>query len=528
MIAEIVDKEWDVVIVGAGMGGGIAGRRLAEAGLSVLFVERGPHGPRGEQNGPAGDMDPLPLLVRGVWPEPMEATINGRTSRFHGGIGAGIGGTSVFYAATLERPEPHDFDHSAERPHPTGGWPVSHKDWLPHLEDAEQLLHVARDRDASTGAAPGARPSPELGEGDRRLMDAFRKNGLSPYRLHTGLKFLPDCMSCLGRKCPRDCKMDGRSAGVEPALRTGNAAVLDMCAVRALRGSGRTITHLEATRGGETLTIRGRRFVLAAGAFGSPRILLASRSSEWTNGCANSSDQVGRNLMFHLNEMVAIWPPRDAAFDGPSKSIGLRDFYYDNGKRYGMLQSMGVDASYGLITQALLGKFDRSIVRNVKGLRPFVRVPALAASKILGSAKVFSGIIEDLPYAHNRVVLDEQRPDAIRFSYTISSELMERRQGFRKLIRQRLKSLRFMFLGHEPNLNFPHCSGTLRFGNNAQTSVLDSNCRGHDVDNLYVADASFMPTSAATNPSLMIAANAIRTSAALLRDHRQDIESAKR
>lgn len=518
MIAEIVDKNWDVVIIGAGMGGGIAGRILAEKGLSVLFIERGPNGPRAEQNSNAGDMDPLPLLVRGVWPEPIEANINGRQSRFHAGLGAGVGGTSVFYAATLERPEAHDFDTSQERPHPTGGWPVSYNEWLPYLDEAERMLHVSGGQDPNAKAASSLRDPPELGAGDRQLMDAMREDGLNPYRLHAALKFVPGCMSCLGRKCPRDCKMDGRSAGVEPAVHTGNAAVLDMCAALAFRGSKTAITHVECKRGDETFSVRGKRFILAAGAMNSPRLLLASRSNDWPGGCANSSDQVGRNLMFHLTELVAIWPPKGAAFDGPSKSIGLRDFYYADGQRYGMLQSLGVDASYGMIAQALKGKFDRSVLRNISALRPLVRVPAKIASRVLGDAKVFAGILEDLPYGHNRVLLDEANSDRIRFEYSYSKELLERRSGFRRLVGKKLKSLRHMFLNYETDLNFPHCSGTLRFGDDASSSVFDRNCRAHDVENLYVADASFMPTSSGTNPSLMIAANAIRTSTALIQD----------
>ncbi|MDT8327322.1 MAG: GMC family oxidoreductase N-terminal domain-containing protein, partial [Roseovarius sp.] len=281
MRADIRDTLWDVIVIGAGMGGGIVGRRLAEMGLSVLFVEKGPAGHRAERQGLNPDMaDPVARQLRGYWPGPMRATIDGRASEFFGPIGAGVGGSSVFYAATLERPERHDLEATEDRPHPTGGWPIGFDAMRPWYARAEALLHVCGEADPLSPEPPAdlAKPPP-LDPTDSALMASLRRGGLHPYRLHSAIRYLEGCHDCLGVKCPRPCKMDGRSAGVEPALATGRATVLDKCTVRRLHGDADRISHIEVMRDGEVFDLRARRFVLAAGAFGSPRLLLASKSA---------------------------------------------------------------------------------------------------------------------------------------------------------------------------------------------------------------------------------------------------------
>jgi choline dehydrogenase-like flavoprotein len=357
-----------------------------------------------------------------------------------------------------------------------------------------------------------------MDECDEAMMASLRHLGLHPYRIHMGVRFLPGCTMCFGSKCPRNCKMDGRSAGVEPALETGNAALLDMCNVRALKGTRDGITHIEAERGKEILKLRAKRYILSAGAMGSPRLLLASKSEDWPEGCANKSGLVGRNLMFHLTELIAIWPKRGVNFNGPTKAISLRDLYYYEGKRYGTLAAMGVDASYGVIVQHLNNVFDRSALRKLRPLREFVRIPAYIGASILGSAQIYAGLIEDLPYETNRVLLDEADPGRLRFEYTLSAELHQRRREFRRLVKRKLRGQRSLLLSQQPDLNIPHACGTLRFGKNPASSVLNPSCRAHDIHNLYVADSSFMPTSLGINPGLMIAANSLRVADQLLKE----------
>ncbi len=503
-LAQAASKTWDVIVIGTGMGGGTIGRYLAEQDLSVLFVERGPVGVRAEEQELNPNIwDREARLVRGYWPDPMHATVNGVTTTFNAPLGAGVGGSSVFYAATLERPAPHDLDDSPETPHPTGGWPVSYAEMAPYLSRAEEIFHVRGTPDPLAPEGNLLAPTKMLAA-DKALFEAMQDAGLHPYQGHMAVRDQEGFEKYLGRKCPTNCKMDGRSAGVEPALETGNAALLDLTEVQEITTNSGRVSELKAHRKGTDVTLTARAYVLAAGALHSPRLLSASQ------GVGNKNDLVGRNLMFHLNEMFALWPKRGTPSSGPSKALAFRDLYHQAGSRFGMVQALGVEARYGEIVHYLNMAFDRSPLRNLRWLRQFTRVPAAVAVKLFGSAKIFVGILEDLPYAENRVLFDPDDPQKLAVTYDMAPELLARRKVFRKMLKSGLKGVRMAFIGAGPELNFGHPCGTLRFGDDPKTSVLDRNCKLHDVANLWVADASFMPTSMGVNPSLTIAANALR------------------
>ncbi|PCH96231.1 MAG: glucose-methanol-choline oxidoreductase [Rhodobacteraceae bacterium] len=505
------DKTWDVVVIGTGIGGGTIGRALAEQGLSVLFVEQGSQGYAHEQTAlDAAVFDPVARHIRGMWPTPIRAKVNGRTSEFFAPLGSGLGGSSVFYAATLERPEPHDLDHSYEVPHPTGGWPVSYGQMAPYFGRAERMYHIGGTHDPLSDQRSTLGAPLNMSIGDRAMMENFSAAGLHPYVAHLALKKSKGCHGCFGFKCAHDCKMDGRSAGVLPALETGNAELLTNAKVTKISANRTAVTHLSLQWSGQDKTVHAKRYVLAAGALGSAKLLLASQQKNWPDGCANSSGLVGRNLMFHLTEMIAIWPKRGAGFMGASKSIALRDFYVRGGARLGIVQAMGLEASYGDIVHHLNGIFDRSIFSKLLFLRHLTRIPAMMATWLFGDAKIFVGILEDLPYAQNRLVYDAQNPDHIFVEYDMQPELLARRKSFRKLLKKGFSKNRTWLLGVQPELNFGHPSGTVCFGIDPAKSVLDTNCKTHDLSNLYVVDASFMPTSMGVNPSLTIAANALR------------------
>lgn len=511
-------RNWDAIVIGAGMGGGLAARRLAEAGLSVLILEKGLPGYRSEQQGLSSTLAlPFARRLRGLWPKPMVAEVNGQTSQFFAPIGSGIGGSSVFYAGALERPERHDLEETPEMAHPTGGWPVGYDSFAPYFAEAETLLHICGTPDPLSSEPPQklAPPVP-LSTGEQAMLDDLTARGLAPYRLHLAMRNLPGCQVCLGRKCPRGCKMDGRSAGIEPALATGRAYLITDAEVTELRHEGEQITGVVLRQGVANLTLRATTYVLAAGALGSARLMLMSR------GCGNSSGWVGRGLMFHINEIFALWPRRGQHFQGASKAISLRSLYAREGMRLGMVQSMGLEASYGNIALYLTGIYDRSILRRFASARSLLTtMPALIAAQLLGRAKIFVGIMEDLPYAYNRVLLDADDPERLRIEYRVSDELRARRAVFRRQIKRAFRAYRTLLLGHSVELNYGHPSGTLRFGANPSTSVLDAQCKAHDLDNLYVVDASVFPTSMGVNPSLTIAANALRVADTIAAQHSQ-------
>lgn len=504
-------RHWDVIVIGAGMGGGMAARRLAEQGLSVLVVEKGPRGYTQEQQELDEMMsDPHARRIRGYWPKPVQATVNQRQMRFFAPIGCGVGGTSAFYAGTLERPERHDLEDTAEIPHPTGGWPVGYDAFTPYFEQAEALLHISGTHDPLSREAPSdLGPPPEISAGETAMITEMRADGLHPYRQHLAFRNLPGCLVCLGHKCPRKCKMDGRSAGLEPALETGNAVLLENCDVTEINYDTRSVTGLTVVHAGVTHTLNAGYYVLAAGALGSPRLLLMSDRTN-PKGCANSSDWVGRGLMFHLNEVFALWPKRHQRFEGATKAVSLRDIYTLDGARMGMIQSLGLEVSFNNIAAYLARLYDRSVLGRIPKLRYLTNIPALVAAKVLGKAKVFVGILEDLPYPENRVLVDADDKEVPSFVYSLPAELLHRRQIFRRQIKKTFKGYRTMLMGQRPELNYGHPCGTLRFGSDPETSVLDANCKTHDLDNLYVADSSFFPTSMGVNPSLTIAANALR------------------
>lgn len=506
---------WDVVVIGAGMGGGLVGRALAEAGLSVLFLERGPAPPRLARNAMHAPFeDPFARELMGCWPVPLRATIDGVACSPASGQGVGPGGTSAFYAAALERPARRDFETVGGMVHPTGGWPVGHDEFAPWLDRAQELLHANGTADPlAETAPPSLRPPKQLSPAHQALADCLRARGLHPYRTPLAIRNLPGCLECVGHRCPRACKMDGRSAGVEPALATGRAELWDRCVVRRLTGAGRRIDGVEFERDNRRVTVRARMVVLAAGAMSSPRLLLASASPSWPQGCGNGSGLVGRGLMFHLNEVFAVWLPRGLSREGPRKTFSLRDFYDDGGQRLGLVQALGVAADFGTILEALRSRCGNSLLRRVPGIRQLMRLPAGLAVRMLGGADLYGAMLEDLPSDENRVTHDPARPDEIVFSYHYPAELLARRRLLRRRIAARMGRHRLLFLNHSPGINTAHACGTLRFSDDPARGVLNRDCRAHELDNLWVADGSFMPTSTGVNPSLTIAANALRVAA---------------
>ena len=514
--SSVIDELWDVIVVGTGVGGATIGHRLAEEGHRVLFIEKGKANFPGPESMGVEVESSEERLASAHWPERITTRVDGRESHIFAPLGCGAGGSSVLYAATLERFERSDVESTAELPHPTGGWPVAWSEVVRYYEEAERLYRVVGTSDPlSPRPQKNLRPPPPASAVDDHFMDVFAKTGLHPYRLHVGFGYKPGCTECGGKRCERDCRSDARSVCLAPALRTGRSVLLAECEAIRFEACSQRIESVICRHEGRLYPLRGRAVVLAAGAYHSPAILLRSRSSIWPHGIANGSGLVGRNLMFHANEWFAVWPRRKLTAAGPRRTIGLRDFYVRDGMRLGMLQSTGLSAGFSEVYGYLVSWLDRSVFRRVTPLRQPLRVLAGTGSFLFGRATIFTMIIEDLPHAANRVVLDPSNPERIRVIYDIPDELRQRARRARKLLRTALGRFRTLSLQLDVQLNYGHPCGTCRFGNDPGTSVIDRNCKAHELDNLYVVDASFMPTSGGTNPSLTIAANALRVADAL-------------
>ncbi|MGA2411078.1 MAG: GMC family oxidoreductase, partial [Candidatus Binataceae bacterium] len=214
---------------------------------------------------------------------------------------------------------------------------------------------------------------------------------------------------------------------------------------------------------------------------------------------ANGSGLVGRNLMFHSSDWFAVWPRERGSFDGPRKTIGFRDLYSHDDKRLGSVQSVGLSATYGNILVYLYAWFDQSRLARLRMLRPFLRIPAMVASKLFGPATIFAMILEDFGDPENRIVLDPDRPERIHISYRVGRDLKQRTALARRLLRDRLSGFYMITLRSDLMIDFGHPTGACRFGHDPATSVLDPACRSHEVNNLYVVDGSFMPSSGGTN-----------------------------
>lgn len=478
----------DVIIIGTGIGGGTLGRQLAEAGLKVLFLEKGKRRHPNEVSQLQPDMfEPTGRFVRGLWPAPMKARVNGQDSQFYAPIGAGVGGSSAFYAATLERPERHDIDQ--------GRWPMAYADLVPHYAKAEQLFEICGAPDPlSQEPAPDLIAPPPLNAVDQSLKASFEAAGLHPYQLHAAIRYD-------GHGMPRET-MDGRTAGVEPALATGNARLIDRCDVLRI---DHTAGEVHTSQGVYTAP----KIVLSGGAFGSARLFMRS-------SLPDASGLAGRNLMFHLNEMMALWPKERLASGAsePSKALSIRDLYQMDGTRFGTVQAMGIDVGYGEIVHFLNRQIAGSLLRHIPAKGLWTRLAASIGARLFGEAKIFVGLLEDLPYAENRVIPTDD--DTLAFDYTMHPELIDRRRAFRKTMARGFKGHRKWFLNLAPELNTGHPCGTLCMGDDPARSVVDAGGRVHGTENIYVADASLFPTSLGVNPSLTIAALALHVGAGIL------------
>ncbi|ORW33409.1 glucose-methanol-choline oxidoreductase [Mycobacterium paraense] len=522
---------WDAIVVGTGMGGGMLGYSLARSGRRVLFVEKG----RSTLPGTAG-------TIRAAMPELAEPRayrsaeayfdalaragrstdeiedVTGRSpKRFTPFIGSGTGGSSALYGMVCERFFARDFTPRQNFRDPgdstvPDAWPVSYEQMSPWYAEAEKLLGVRGEPDPlrPEAAAVGLPPAPPFSPDNRPLVDHLSGLGLHPYHLPMACDYTEGCATCQAYLCDKSCKNEAGRNGVLRAVTEHGAQLLAECRVLRLEADRTRVRQVIAQHRSGTLTLRAKVVVLAAGALATPVLLLNSRSGDWPAGLANGSDWVGRNLMRHLMDWIEVWPERGCKITEENKEIGLNDFYFYEGQKFGTLQSASA--------MAKLASMD--MLTNHPGWQPaMLRLLSPAIRPIYD--RFFSGglvlvpIMEDLPYLDNRVQPSD-RPGAdgrqrLRLQYRLHPSEIERRKMFLRQVKGALKPFRTLTLRTGANNStLGHVCGTCRFGDDPKTSVLDPRNRAHEVDNLYVVDASFFPSSAGLNPSLTVAANALR------------------
>jgi choline dehydrogenase-like flavoprotein len=311
--------------------------------------------------------------------------------------------------------------------------------------------------------------------------------------------------------CARECRNDAGRICLRPALDEYGACLLSECRVVRLEEEGRSVKRAVCDWNGREIEVRGKVFVLAANAFLTPSVLERSANERFPDGLANSSGLVGRNLMLHVSDLLLLRLRRasyalDAAMN---HGLSLNDFYLRKDVKLGNVHAHPV----GVARETIIA-FLRLHMKWLNRL-PDVGLSALAAigSYTHRSSTVFATVLEDLPYAGNRVRAVPGPGDRVQFEYVYPPDLRRRSSllfdAFTKAVGGHFDVRLLKPVG---TLNYGHVCGTCRFGDDPETSVLDRDNRAHDLDNLYLLDASFFPSSGGINPSLTIVANSLRVS----------------
>jgi choline dehydrogenase-like flavoprotein len=531
--AELEKREWDVIIVGTGMGGAPLGYALARAGKNVLFCEQGmatiaPSAIRGRYAESAFDRPEVAqlkhrsvLLRSGRSTEEIEDASRPRHRHFIPFIGAGCGGSSALYGMALERLFPCDFTPRVNYQDATEStlpesWPITYEQLEPYYGKVEKLFRVRGTADPMRTDDESALylEPPALSPSGDELYQFLTDRGLHPYRLPLACEHVPGCECCQGYLCARDCKNDSSRICLAPALEQFGAHLLDECEVLKLEADKKSVTGLVCSWRGQAVTLRGALVVLAAGALRSPAILLNSASPIWPNGLANDSGLVGKNLMRHLIDLYVVFP-KTTRQHSPMKDLAFNDFYRVDGEKFGSVQTFGAMPPAEIMTAALEQQLAESSVPFAASIFRCLRpVVDSALSRLFAGKTILATILEDLPYNDNEVNIvrspEMGRPRLI-LKYRITEYDRRRIERFRKHVRAALKSYRvFPIKQAENNERIAHACGTCRFGLDPATSVLDPMNRAHGLTNLYIVDGSFFPSSGGMNPALTIAANALR------------------
>jgi len=429
-----------------------------------------------------------------------------------------VGGATKLYGAALYRLRPQDFGEIEHVDGLSPSWPIGYDDLEPWYTEAEWLyqVHGAHGEDPTEGHSSKPYPWPAVSHEPRleQIAGTLRDKGYHPFSAPCGI-LLDEadrarsacirCAWCDGYPCLVHAKSDAEVIAVRPLLDRPNVTLLVGAEVRRLEtdAGGSTVTGVAVERGGRSETYTADIVVLAAGASNSAKLLLASANDAHPRGLANGSDQVGRNYMFHnCKAVVSIGKERnDTVFQ---KTLGINDFYL-----------AGEDRPWPLGNIQMVGK---SNAGAMKGEEPKLTLlaPRWTLDDVAHHAVDWWLTTEDVPRPDNRVTVDGD--GNVHLSYTSTNDKeAEGLYAELKTILNHVGMAEHHVLGKNfymsmdvPVAGVAHQAGTCRFGVDPATSVLDVDCRAHELDNLYVVDTSFFPSIGAVNPALTAMANALR------------------
>ena len=484
----------DIVIIGSGVGGSTVAAGLAASGAQILILEAGDH---------IADLpvnrDQQAIFQRGHF-RPKETWYEANGTGFNPGNYYNVGGNSKFYGAVLSRYRKEDFGVLKHREGISPAWPFPYEVLEPWYSRAERMYNVR----GALGEDP-TEPHHSLGYEYPPVADEapiadvrarLKKKGLHPSSLPLGI----DIDTWLAKaKTPwdahpnsRDGKMDAETAALSIAMKHPNVVLqTNSRVIRLETGEGGKIEKVVYVRNGQTLSVAPKIVILSAGAVQSSVLLLRSANDRYRNGLANSSDQVGRNFMNHNSSAVIGVSPTFRNTSIYQKTFAFNDFYLSDG-----------EGGFPLGNVQLLGRVSAKIL---KGSLP--SAPEWLLNLVTGHAIDFYAMSEDIPNPESRVMVDGDR---IILQWQRTN--WEAHLALVAKLKQILKSIGFpIVLARAFDKRTPsHQCGTVRIGNDPASAPLDPYCRSYDHNNLFVVDASFLPTSAAVNPALTVASQALR------------------
>lgn len=510
-------NQYDIIVIGTGSGGSTITKELAETGKKILVLERGGFIPKEKEN-----WDPHEVVTVGRY-RPNEEWYDEDNKPFKPFIHYNVGGNSKAYGAAMFRFREADFEETKHFGGVSPAWPIGYDVFEPYYTKAEAMytVHGKRGEDPTEPPASGDYPFPPLPEEPftKELKKKLELIGLKPFSLPMGMKLPQDInenrspvvlSNFDGFPDPTDSKSDAQVRALEPALQYPNVKLLTNAYVKTLitDKTGKRVSEVLVELDGLEVVFSASIVIVACGAVNSAALFLRSSNDKHPHGLANSSGMVGRNLMLHHNGCLVGFGVKNnnSQFQ---KSFGLADFYFG-----------AEDSEFPLGEIQLMGRNDPdTIMWLAETMAPGKTYAELATETI-----DFWLTSEDLPIPENRVVLTSEGKIKVHYRKT-NYEAYER-------LKQKLKDV-FVLLGEADEQykgiqwkgydldisGMSHQNGTLRFGNDPKTAVLDINCRTHDVENLFVVDASFFPSCGAFNPSLTIAANAIRVADYIKNNH---------
>jgi choline dehydrogenase-like flavoprotein len=491
-----IKLETEIAIIGSGMGGGIISRALAEKGHKVLILERGSRLPREDRN-----WDPSYVFIEGAYKN-ASTWLDENGKEFAPGVHYYVGGNTKVYGASLFRFREKDFEEYQAAEGVSPAWPFKYADLEPYYSKAEKWLkvhgNVGEDPTEPWRSEPYPFPAVPHEAYLKKIAEQMERLGLKPLHMAMGVDrqtngLCIQCKTCDGFPCKLGAKSDAETCGVDPAIATGNATLIEGIEIYKLEHdeTGKTITSAKARKNGEEYEIHAKIFILSGGAANSAALLLKSKSSKYPHGLANSSGLVGKNWMVHNATFMVGFDPRRGNDTNFQKTLSVNDWYWESPQ------------GYPLGNIQMLGKLQAAMF---KASRPWAPTWAL---KYLANHSIDLYIeSEDLPSMENHISVDADG----RIRITWKPNNMKAHKGLVKQATRMLRKLGFPVvlteqMGIETN---SHMCGTVVAGNDPKTSVLNQFCRTHDLSNLYVVDSSFFPSSAAVNPALTIAAQALR------------------